>query len=112
MGEELVEGRDYIKKAYVIGAGFSAAFRFPLVRDVFGQVKAFCHKGVGAGQRHWTLPGRLRAFRDTFCPGLASDDIVTVCDLLESAADMEGANFAVAGFNPSLILAHLRETLS
>jgi len=112
MGEEVVQGQDYIKKAYVIGAGFSAAFGFPLVRDVFKEVEAFCREGVGAGQRHWTLPDRLRAFCDTFSPGLASDDAVTLCDLLESAADMEGAVFAVAEFNPRLILAHMRETLS
>ena len=92
MAEQPAVVHDEIKKAYVIGAGFSAAFGFPLVRDVFNEVDVFCQKAIGTGQRHWTLPDRLRAFRDTFCPGLANQDAVTLCDLLESAADMEGSD--------------------
>lgn len=110
MEEDLVEGRDYIEKAYVVGAGFSKAFGFPLMSEILEEVESFCSGGCGV--RYRKLPERLKEFQETFFPSFTGGtDIVTLFNLLQSAVDMEEAVPAAGELLPSRILADLRKTL-
>jgi hypothetical protein len=110
MSKQLKEGRDYIEKAYVIGAGFSKSLGLPHMSELLGELNSFCAGGLGV--RYRKLPERFGQFTKTFLPSFSGDrEIVRLFDLLQSAVDMEEAVPAVAELMPSRILADLRKTL-
>ncbi len=117
MGSDRQEPPQQVQKAYVLGAGFSKPFGFPLLHDLFTEVLEFADSK--RAEPFWNeFGGQLKQFIcDLFplCPLVPGHypDIVEVTDMLQGLRDLNGVfEGSILPLKPEELLSSFRKALA